>query len=221
MTVIHPKASLIAEAGPIMIGENNIIEEQTSIIYTSEEKTNIENPVPLTIGVNNVFEVGCEIHAKTIGDHNVFEPKWCNGEHGTQEGYVGQDVVIGNGCIIGAGCRVTVAEKLPDQTVITGRHCVRSVALDRPPCEPQREYLQCRPPLPTNNPPRGATMYCQVEWSKICCFCACAGHGSCWLAPSVSSAVSKRVYSWLLIHSSRIYTGYSQKRCVSRIWATQ
>ncbi|XP_046674597.1 LOW QUALITY PROTEIN: E3 ubiquitin-protein ligase RNF14-like, partial [Homalodisca vitripennis] len=69
------------------------------------------------------FEVGCEIHAKTIGDHNVFEPK-C---------YVGPDVVIGNGCIIGAGCRVTVAEKLPDQTVITGRHCVRSVALDRPP----------------------------------------------------------------------------------------
>lgn len=34
MTVVHPKASIIAEAGPIVIGENNIIEEQATIIYT-------------------------------------------------------------------------------------------------------------------------------------------------------------------------------------------
>lgn len=33
MTVVHPKASIIAEAGPIVIGENNIIEEQATIIY--------------------------------------------------------------------------------------------------------------------------------------------------------------------------------------------
>lgn len=31
MTVIHPKASIIAEKGPIIIGENNIIEEQAFI----------------------------------------------------------------------------------------------------------------------------------------------------------------------------------------------
>lgn len=34
-----------------------------------------QDPIPLSIGVNNVFEVGCEIQAKSIGDHNVFEPK--------------------------------------------------------------------------------------------------------------------------------------------------
>lgn len=51
---------------------------------------------------------------------------WCSG-------FVGPNVKIGNGCIIGAGCRITATEKLQDQTVITGRDCVRSVALDKPP----------------------------------------------------------------------------------------
>ena len=31
-TVIHPKSRIIAEAGPIIIGDNNLIEEQTQII---------------------------------------------------------------------------------------------------------------------------------------------------------------------------------------------
>ena len=31
-TVIHPKAKIFADAGPIIIGENNLIEEQAHII---------------------------------------------------------------------------------------------------------------------------------------------------------------------------------------------
>ena len=31
-TVVHPKARIIAEAGPIVIGESNLIEEQVLII---------------------------------------------------------------------------------------------------------------------------------------------------------------------------------------------
>jgi len=31
-TVVHPKARIIAEAGPIIIGEGNLIEEQCEII---------------------------------------------------------------------------------------------------------------------------------------------------------------------------------------------
>lgn len=31
-TVVHPKARIIAEAGPIVIGEGNLIEEQVLII---------------------------------------------------------------------------------------------------------------------------------------------------------------------------------------------
>jgi carbonic anhydrase/acetyltransferase-like protein (isoleucine patch superfamily) len=36
MTVIHPRASIIAEAGPIIIGECNIVEEQARIINRLE-----------------------------------------------------------------------------------------------------------------------------------------------------------------------------------------
>lgn len=34
-----------------------------------------DQPVPLVIGANNVFEVGCTIFAQGIGDHNVLEVK--------------------------------------------------------------------------------------------------------------------------------------------------
>lgn len=90
-TVVHPKARIIAEAGPIVIGEGNLIEEQALIINGSVEssryfstyyplhqiltacselshrypenitpETEVE-PKTMTIGMNNVFEVGCGI----------------------------------------------------------------------------------------------------------------------------------------------------------------
>lgn len=37
-TVIHPKARIIAEAGPIIIGEGNLIEEQAQIINRWETR---------------------------------------------------------------------------------------------------------------------------------------------------------------------------------------
>ncbi len=49
-TVIHPKARIIAEAGPIKIGESNLLEEQVEIINT------VPNSI-LIIGDFNVFEV--------------------------------------------------------------------------------------------------------------------------------------------------------------------
>lgn len=95
-TVVHPKARIIAEAGPIVIGEGNLIEEQALIINGSVEipcemvfprfetiftcmviitsalhlpNSYPENITPdsevepktMTIGMNNVFEVGCGI----------------------------------------------------------------------------------------------------------------------------------------------------------------
>lgn len=47
----------------------------STFCFRSQDEEKKENVVPLAIGVNNVFEVGCEIHAKAIGDHNVFESK--------------------------------------------------------------------------------------------------------------------------------------------------
>ncbi|KAJ3614853.1 hypothetical protein NHX12_018423 [Muraenolepis orangiensis] len=64
-TVVHPKARIIAEAGPIVIGEGNLIEEQALIIngypknITADSQD--EEPKTMTIGINNVFEVGCGI----------------------------------------------------------------------------------------------------------------------------------------------------------------
>lgn len=52
-TVVHPRCNILAENGPIVIGKNNIIDEQVTI-------KNVEDKV-LTIGNNNLIEVGaCE-----------------------------------------------------------------------------------------------------------------------------------------------------------------
>ncbi|XP_035403138.1 dynactin subunit 6 isoform X1 [Cygnus atratus] len=78
-TVIHPKARIIAEAGPIVIGEGNLIEEQALIINGYPENITPETeqmePKPMVIGTNNVFEVGCYSQAMKVGDNNVIESK--------------------------------------------------------------------------------------------------------------------------------------------------
>ncbi|VDM35586.1 unnamed protein product [Hydatigera taeniaeformis] len=102
-TVIHPKARIIAEAGPIRIGESNLIEEQVEIINS------IPNTI-LIIGDFNVFEVGARVHSREVGNSNVFESK-C---------FVGPQVRISNGCVVGAMCSITAPEQLPENTVIFG-----------------------------------------------------------------------------------------------------
>ncbi|VDN16901.1 unnamed protein product [Dibothriocephalus latus] len=102
-TVIHPKARIIAECGPIKIGESNLIEERVEII------NNVPNSV-MIVGDFNVFEVGARCHSREVGDSNVFESK-C---------FVGPQVRISNGCIIGAMCSVTAPGPIPENTVIYG-----------------------------------------------------------------------------------------------------
>ncbi|XP_014294796.1 dynactin subunit 6 [Halyomorpha halys] len=120
-TLVHPKASVVGDAGPIVIGESNIFEEQSVIHHRSDIGT--DRPKTMVIGSNNVFEVGCVIHAKSIGDNNVFESK-C---------YIGPDIEVGNGCIIGAGVSLSVKEKLRDNIVITGSEYHRAIAPEKPP----------------------------------------------------------------------------------------
>ncbi|TPP66949.1 Dynactin subunit 6 [Fasciola gigantica] len=48
-TIIHPKARILAEAGPIQIGAFNLIEEQVEIVNRIPESV-------LKIGDHNVFE---------------------------------------------------------------------------------------------------------------------------------------------------------------------
>ena len=73
-----------------MIGDGNLIEEQSVIINRSQK--------PMVIGHNNVFEIGTQVEATSIGDNNVFEAKTV----------VGPLVEVTNGCVVGALCKVSM-----------------------------------------------------------------------------------------------------------------
>uniref|UniRef100_A0A8C2CU39 Dynactin subunit 6 n=1 Tax=Cyprinus carpio TaxID=7962 RepID=A0A8C2CU39_CYPCA len=125
-TVVHPKARIIAEAGPIVIGEGNLIEEQALIINSYPENIlpdaeDVE-PKTMSIGINNVFEVGCVSQALKIGDNNVIESK----------AEVGRNVILSSGCIVGACCQVNTCEVIQENTVIYGSECLRRVQTERP-----------------------------------------------------------------------------------------
>ena len=119
-TVIHPKARIIAEAGPIIIGENNLIEEQVQILNVGSEKSDVQTV--MVIGASNVFEVGAHIESLKIGDNNVLESK-C---------YVGRYTELTSGCAIGAKCEVTCNEIIPENTIIYGSNCERRIQAEKP-----------------------------------------------------------------------------------------
>ncbi|CAH8632809.1 unnamed protein product [Schistosoma bovis] len=114
-TIIHPKARIIAEAGPIHIGSFNLIEEQVEIV----------NRIPgsiMKIGDYNVFEVGAHCYALEVGDNNVFEAK-C---------HIGSNVKITHGCVVGAMCSMDSGETLPECTVVYSDEGHRRIATERP-----------------------------------------------------------------------------------------
>lgn len=113
--VIHPTATIKANAGPIVIGDCNLIEENTIIVNNTPGQT-------LTIGNHNVFEVGTTSEALSIGDHNVFEFK----------SHVGPLTKISNGCTIGAMCSVNYETTLAENTVIFGRNLQQRIQNEPP-----------------------------------------------------------------------------------------
>lgn len=123
-TVIHPKARIIAEAGPIIIGDNNLIEEQATILNSSylDDDGQSGGKIILKIGNHNVFEVGSQCEAVNVGDNNILEAK----------SKVGRFTSVSHGCVIGAKCEVTSQETLPENTVIYGQCCSRRVQGERP-----------------------------------------------------------------------------------------
>ncbi|XP_065222941.1 dynactin subunit 6 [Planococcus citri] len=131
MTIVHPCATIIAESGPIVIGDGNIIEEQVLIINNAKNSSG-DDPPTLVIGNNNVFEVGCKVESASVGDNNVLECK----------SYIGPMVNLGVGCVIGAGCRLTIPEQVPDYTLVYGEKCTRKMLSDKPPNQNlQRDFL--------------------------------------------------------------------------------
>ncbi|NXI24590.1 DCTN6 protein, partial [Sterrhoptilus dennistouni] len=136
-TVIHPKARIIAEAGPILPHRTLPPSSQTwkSVLPSCRYPENITpesedvEPKPMVIGTNNVFEVGCYSQAMKVGDNNVIESK----------AFVGRNVILTSGCIIGACCNVNTYEVIPENTVIYGADCLRRVQTERP--QPQTLQL--------------------------------------------------------------------------------
>lgn len=122
-TIVHPSATIIAEAGPIVIGEKCLIEEQAKIIHRSTFDKQDSDSIPvLSIGANNVFEADCTVEACKIGDNNIFESK-C---------YVGNKVTVTDGCIIGAGCRLTEEQILKKNVIVYGANCYMREGLEPP-----------------------------------------------------------------------------------------
>lgn len=113
--IVHPTAKILAESGPIIIGDYNLIEENVTIVNRNPGLTMI-------IGNHNVFEVGATIETCQIGDQNVFESK-CK---------VGPLIKITNGCVIGSMCDINYDETLAENTVIYGSKCDRRIQLEKP-----------------------------------------------------------------------------------------
>ncbi|XP_017879702.1 dynactin subunit 6 [Ceratina calcarata] len=132
-TVIHPRASIIAEAGPIIIGEGNIIEEMATIVNRLPPNAQEPTTTPVQIiGSYNVFEADCMCEAFKVGDNNILETK----------AHVGREVELTNGCIIGALCSLTEPDTIPENTIIYGSECHRREMNDKPyPPISQIEFL--------------------------------------------------------------------------------
>eukprot|EP00056_Hartaetosiga_gracilis_P022108 m.28253 g.28253 ORF g.28253 m.28253 type:complete len:170 (+) comp9455_c0_seq1:70-579(+) len=127
-TIVHTTAKLIGINGPIIIGKNNMIEEQVTI----------ENKKPqsvMTIGDGNVFEIGCKYSGSMCEANNVFEAA----------SEVETEVMIGSHCNVGAKCKVRSKKVLDDRTIVYGenneerinKNHNQSAAFDA-----EREFLQ-------------------------------------------------------------------------------
>jgi len=110
--IIHPSASIIADNGPIIIGDYNIIEERTLIQNKGVREVSGQfTEATLEIGNFNLFEIESTIEYCKIGDCNKFEHK-CHVENGG---------VIGNGCILGALSKVSAKSHIEDQSCVYGQ----------------------------------------------------------------------------------------------------
>ncbi|KAF8134621.1 trimeric LpxA-like protein [Boletus edulis] len=103
-SVIHPKATIFALGGPIVIGSGCIIEEAAVIVNRHKEV--------MRIGDNNLFEIGCRVESPSIGNNNTISTR----------ARVHHTVRISNYCVIGVGCLVvpTQDETLDEYTSVYG-----------------------------------------------------------------------------------------------------
>ena len=109
-TVVHPRAKLIAQGGPIEIGEDNIIEELVTIVNKRSE--------PLRIGQGN--RIACAVtldSVAAIGNYNTIEAKVS----------LGPNVTVGNDSILSTGLSLDDGAQVASQVVLYGKGQVRAL----------------------------------------------------------------------------------------------
>ncbi|ORX39773.1 trimeric LpxA-like protein [Kockovaella imperatae] len=123
-SIIHPKASILAVGGPIVIGEGCLIEETAVIV--NRWASDFRRKEVLSIGNRNVFMVGCRVEALSIGHSNSFQPKArVSGVH------VSDHCVFGSGTVtlpsIPTGEQSSASETLPPYTSVHGSLSERTI----------------------------------------------------------------------------------------------
>ncbi|RIA96247.1 trimeric LpxA-like protein [Glomus cerebriforme] len=99
-TILHPQCKILAVGGPIIFGQNNIIEENVTIINNHHDFHELE-----IIQINYV-------EGTKIGSRNIIEAK----------ARILGNTSLGDNCVIGAVCSTKKDEIIPDNTVIFGDH---------------------------------------------------------------------------------------------------
>ncbi|OCF55292.1 hypothetical protein L486_07405 [Kwoniella mangroviensis CBS 10435] len=108
--VVHPKATILALGGAIVIEKNCVIEEGTIIVN--------RNTGIMSMGDNNHFMVGCRVEAISVGNWNTFQPR----------STVSSNIIITDHCTFSAGTTLLPSptlqegevETIPPYTVIYG-----------------------------------------------------------------------------------------------------
>nr|KAJ3420341.1 Dynactin subunit 6 [Polyrhizophydium stewartii] len=91
-------------AGAIIIGNNNIFEEQVTIFNSANE---------MHIGDNNLFNSGC-----VPSSHERLT---------LREALLGDESQVGDGCIIGPRCTIAARRRVPANSIIFGQeHTARA-----------------------------------------------------------------------------------------------
>uniref|UniRef100_A0ABD2VSY7 Dynactin subunit 6 n=1 Tax=Trichogramma kaykai TaxID=54128 RepID=A0ABD2VSY7_9HYME len=158
LTVIHPRANIIAEAGPIIIGDGNIIEEMCTIINRGSGDLTT-TPVQI-IGNYNIFEVDSTCEASKVGDNNILECK----------SFVGKEVELSNGCVVGVGCSMTEHEVVPENTIVYSDQHLRREMRDKPNARFDNFTVRggdCARNIPKKSHPSSASLLCIRAYTPI------------------------------------------------------
>ncbi|OWZ24561.1 hypothetical protein PHMEG_000385 [Phytophthora megakarya] len=116
---VHPGASVRAAGGSIVLGERCFVEDG-AVLTASED---------MTIGRDNLFESGCDVRSRSVGDGNWFEPK--------ATALAGS--VIGSNCLIGSGVVVAEGEIVPDNSILVAVQTPQGDT--RRVVRPQKDYI--------------------------------------------------------------------------------